>query len=94
MRAVYLDYNGSAPLDPRVAEIMVPILMEGIGNASSIHRFGRQQNAAVDEAREHVAAMVGRSPFERRVHGRCDRSQQSGSFEGRWKALLPTGPGY
>ena len=45
MRAVYLDYNGSAPLDPRVAEIMVPILTEGIGNASSIHRFGRQQNA-------------------------------------------------
>ena len=62
MRAVYLDYNGSAPLDPRVAEIMVPILTEGIGNASSIHRFGRQQNAAVDEAREHVAAMVGGRP--------------------------------
>ena len=59
MRVVYLDYNGSAPLDPRVAEIMVPILKEGIGNASSIHRFGRRQNAAVDESREHVAAMVG-----------------------------------
>jgi len=62
MRAVYLDYNGSAPLDPRVAEIMVPILMERIGNASSIHRFGRQQNAVVDESREHVAAMVGGRP--------------------------------
>ena len=62
MRAVYLDYNGSAPLDPRVAEIMVPILKEGIGNASSIHRFGRRQNAAVEEAREHVAAMVGGHP--------------------------------
>lgn len=62
MRAVYLDYNGSAPLDPRVAEIMVPILTEGTGNASSIHRFGRQQNAAVEEAREHVAAMVGGRP--------------------------------
>ena len=59
MKSVYLDYNGSTPLDPRVAEIMVPILMEGIGNASSIHRFGRQQSAAVDEAREHVGAMVG-----------------------------------
>ena len=62
MRAVYLDYNGSAPLDPRVAEIMVPILTEGTGNASSTHRFGRQQNAAVDAAREHVAAMVGGRP--------------------------------
>ena len=62
MRAVYLDYNGSAPLDPRVAEIMVPVLTEGTGNASSTHRFGRQQNAAVDAAREHVAAMVGGRP--------------------------------
>ena len=59
MRSVYLDYNGSGPLDPRVAKIMVPILMEGIGNASSIHRFGRQQRVAIDEAREHVGAMVG-----------------------------------
>ena len=62
MRAVYLDYNGSAPLDPRVAEIMVPILTDGIGNASSIHRFGRQQTVAVDEAREHVATMIGGRP--------------------------------
>ena len=59
MKPVYLDYNGSAPLDPRVAEIMVPILTDGAGNASSIHRFGRLQRAAVDEAREHVGAMVG-----------------------------------
>ncbi|MDD9983732.1 MAG: cysteine desulfurase family protein [Gammaproteobacteria bacterium] len=59
MRSVYLDYNGSGPLDPRVAEIMVPILMEGIGNASSVHRFGRRQSVATDEAREYIAAMVG-----------------------------------
>ena len=59
MRSVYLDYNGSAPLDPRVAEFMVPILIEGIGNASSIHRFGRRQSVVVDEAREHVGALVG-----------------------------------
>lgn len=56
---VYLDYNGSAPLDPRVAEIMVAILTEGVGNASSTHRFGRRQAAAVDEARDQVAALVG-----------------------------------
>ena len=62
MREVYLDYNGSAPLDPRVADAMVPTLKEGIGNASSIHRFGRRQHAAVDDAREHVAALVGGHP--------------------------------
>ena len=59
MREVYLDYNGSSPLDPRVAEVMVPVLVGGVGNASSTHRFGRRQVAAVDEAREHIAALVG-----------------------------------
>lgn len=62
MRKVYLDYNASAPLDPRVAEVMAPILNHGIGNASSVHRFGRRQNAAVDDAREQVAALVGGRP--------------------------------
>ena len=62
MREVYLDYNGSAPLDPRVAEVMVPILTDAAGNAASTHRFGRRQNTAVDEARAHVAAMLGGSP--------------------------------
>ncbi|MFW6041982.1 MAG: aminotransferase class V-fold PLP-dependent enzyme, partial [Guyparkeria sp.] len=62
MNEVYLDYNGSAPLDPRVAEAMLPVLTGGFGNASSVHRFGQRQAAAVDEAREHVAALVGGKP--------------------------------
>ena len=56
---VYLDYNGSAPLDSRVAEAMWPVLLEGIGNASAVHRFGCRQSAAVEQAREQVAALVG-----------------------------------
>ena len=59
MTEVYLDYNASAPLDPRVFEAMAPVLSGDVGNASSVHRFGRRQAAAVDEAREHVAALVG-----------------------------------
>ena len=59
MREVYLDYNASAPLDPRVAEAMLPVLTEGVGNASSSHRFGQRQAAAVDEAREEVARLLG-----------------------------------
>ncbi len=59
MDAIYLDYNGSAPLDPRVAEVMASAMTEGLGNASAIHPFGRRQAAAADEAREQVAAMVG-----------------------------------
>ena len=62
MKGVYLDYNGSAPIDPRVVEIMMAAITDGTGNASSTHRFGRRQAAAVDEAREHVAAMVGGRP--------------------------------
>ena len=62
MREVYLDYNASAPLDARVFEAMAPVLSGEVGNASSVHRFGRRQAAAVDEAREHVAALVGGRP--------------------------------
>ena len=62
MTEVYLDYNASAPLDPRVFEAMVPVLSGDVGNASSVHRFGRRQAAAVDDAREHLAALVGGRP--------------------------------
>ena len=62
VREVYLDYNASTPLDPRVFEAMAPVLSGEVGNASSVHRFGRRQAAAADEAREHVAALVGGRP--------------------------------
>ncbi len=62
MHEVYLDYNGSAPLDPRVAEAMIPTLKNGVGNASSVHRYGQRQAAVVDNARERVASLVGASP--------------------------------
>ena len=57
-----MDYNGSAPLDTRVAEEMIPSLTAGVGNASSVHRFGQRQAGTVEVAREHVAALVGGSP--------------------------------
>ena len=56
---IYLDYNGSAPLDPRVLEVMMPILRDGVGNASSVHQFGRTQAARVEVAREQVGRLVG-----------------------------------
>ena len=62
VREIYLDYNASAPLDPRVAEEMLPALTDGVGNASSAHRFGQRQAAVVGIAREHVAALVGGRP--------------------------------
>ncbi len=59
---VYLDYNGSSPLDPRVAETMIPVLTERAGNASSAHRFGRAQAVLVEDARSAVGALVGGRP--------------------------------
>jgi len=59
MTGVYLDYNGSSPLDPHVLEAMKEALTSGAGNASASHRPGQQQAARVDHARAQVAALVG-----------------------------------
>jgi cysteine desulfurase len=55
---VYLDHNATTPLDPRVLEAMLPYLGSEFGNPSSVHRFGRAARAALDAAREQVAALV------------------------------------
>ncbi len=56
--AIYLDYHATTPVDPRVVEAMLPWLREGFGNPSSDHIYGRAAKAAVDEAREQVAALI------------------------------------
>lgn len=63
MKEIYLDYNGSAPLDPRVAEAMSQSFAD-FGNASAAHRFGRRQAARADLAREQTAALVGGRPAD------------------------------
>ena len=62
---VYLDWNATAPLDPAAREAMLPWLGgERFGNASSRHEYGRQARAAIDTAREQVAAATGSHPTE------------------------------
>ncbi|RKY17237.1 MAG: selenide, water dikinase SelD [Planctomycetota bacterium] len=61
---VYLDYNATTPVDPRVAEAMRPYLTGFFGNPSSMHRLGREARAAVERARAQVAACVGAEPEE------------------------------
>ncbi len=61
---VYLDYNATTPVDPRVVEAMLPALRRGFGNPSSGHLLGRQARAAVEHAREQVAACLGAEPGE------------------------------
>jgi cysteine desulfurase len=62
---VYLDYSATTPVDPRVVDKMVPFLRERFGNpASRSHAYGWEAEKAVDEAREHVAALVNCDPKE------------------------------
>jgi cysteine desulfurase len=62
---IYLDYSATTPVDPRVADKMIPYLVEHFGNpASRSHAFGWEAEKAVEEARAEVAALVGADPKE------------------------------
>lgn len=65
MKTLYFDYSATTPVDPRVAARMIPYLTEHFGNpASRSHPFGWEAEAAVEEARAQVAALVGADPKE------------------------------
>jgi len=61
---IYLDHNATTPVDPTVAEAMTRSLFSLFGNPSSVHYFGQQAKAALDDARSAVAALVGSEPSE------------------------------
>ncbi len=59
MKPIYLDYNATTPVDPRVVEAMLPHLTEDFGNAASVdHFYGHEAQQAVERAREQVAALI------------------------------------
>ena len=64
MQPIYLDYNATTPVDPRVVEAMLPYLRTHFGNPSSSHFFGRQAKIAVEQARQQVAHLIGCSSEE------------------------------
>jgi len=64
MERIYLDYAATTPVDPRVLEAMLPYFSGTFGNPSSVHRYGQQAEAAVDSARQTVAAALGCSASE------------------------------
>src|SRR4029077_13083776 len=56
---VYLDYNATTPLATEAFEAMIPLLRDSFGNPSSIHAAGRGARAAIDDARERLASLLG-----------------------------------
>jgi cysteine desulfurase len=64
MARVYLDHNATTQVRPDVLEAMLPYFGEHFGNASSVHAFGQEARAAVEDARAQVAAFLNASPSE------------------------------
>ncbi len=64
MHRIYLDNNATTPVLPEVFEAMRPFFIDEFGNASSIHHHGQHARAAVESARELVAALLGARPAE------------------------------
>jgi cysteine desulfurase len=64
MKRVYLDFNATTPVEPEVLDAMLPYFSAEFGNAASIHTPGQRARAAVETAREHVAALIGSRPQE------------------------------
>ena len=61
---IFLDYQSTSPLDPRVIEKMEPYMMQWFGNPHSEHVFGWKSAEAIDKARELIASLIGAEPSE------------------------------
>lgn len=59
MNRIYLDYNATTPVEPQVLDAMLPFFSGEFGNAASIHTVGQRARAAVETARDQVAALLG-----------------------------------
>jgi len=64
MNRVYLDFNATTPVEPRALDAMLPYFSAEFANAASIHTPGQRARAAVESAREQVAALIGARPQE------------------------------
>lgn len=64
MKTIYLDNAATTPVDPRVKEAMQPWLSENYGNASSVHKSGRQAKVMIEDTRDLFAEFIGAKPSE------------------------------
>ena len=64
-KKIYLDYQATTPVDPKILEKMIPYFTENFGNPhSNNHQFGRSANNAVEDARENIANLINSEPSE------------------------------
>jgi cysteine desulfurase len=89
MNRVYLDYNATTPVAPQVLDAMIPYFSADFANASSIHSPGQRARAAVETAREQVAALIGARPQEIVFTSGGTESDNHAVFGSVAQALLP-----
>src|SRR3954462_5049624 len=87
---VYFDYNATTPLAPPVIDAVIAATRDQFGNASSVHHFGQQAKAALDEARSAMAALIGADPSEV-VFTASGTESDNFALRGAAEALEPTG---
>jgi cysteine desulfurase len=94
MNRVYLDHNATTPVEPEVLDAMLPYFSGDFGNASSIHAFGQKARAAVETARDQVAALIGARHQDIVFTSggtEADNHAIFGIVEAAW-SLVPEGP--
>jgi cysteine desulfurase len=87
---VYFDYNATTPLAPEAMEAVIRATRELFGNASSVHHFGQQAKAALDESRSAVAALINGDPSEI-VFTSGGTEADNFAIRGAAEAIEPTG---
>ena len=87
---VYFDYNATTPVTAEVADAVSVAMRDQFGNASSVHHFGQQAKAAVDDARSAVARLIGADPSEL-VFTSGGTESDNFAIRGVAEALEPTG---
>jgi cysteine desulfurase len=89
MNRVYLDFNATTPVEPAVLDAMLPYFSGEFANAASIHTPGQRARAAVETAREQVAALIGARPQEIIFTSGGTESDNHAIFGVVGQALLP-----
>src|SRR3954470_17665693 len=87
---IYFDYNATSPMAPEVTDAMLRVMRDVYGNASSIHHFGQQAKATLDDARSAVAALINGDPSEI-VFTSGGTESDNLAIRGAAEALEPTG---